>query len=251
MGSIPVIKKNQRRMRTSRGLIILLLLFFISILAMLFFNSSLSEIQSIEIEGAVMTSESDVVQASGLQLEDSFFAFKQEEAEKRIEELEWVSSVNITKQFPGKIHIDVIEHQMVAYELTANQEKLAVLSNGSTLPLSDGMPILDIAVMTGWEQAEDLKRKLAVILAQIPKDLTLMISEIKPIPTSAYPDKIRIYTRSSFEIVTTIDYLPDKLPYVPHMIQDLLARDISEGTLTLLEADTHSPFEKDTSKLDE
>lgn len=249
MGSIPVIKKSRKKVRSSRKLIALLLLFFISILVLLFFNSSLSRIQTIEIHGAVMTQDTAVVQASGLQLQDSFFSINQNEVIERVKQLNWVESANIVKHFPGKIVLEINEHEMVAYELLENNERMAVLSDGSTLPLSDQMPAADITVLTGWHRADELKAELARTLAQIPDELTQFISEIKPIPSAAYPDKIQIYTRSSFEVVTTVEYLPHKLSYLPSMIRDLLARDIVDGTLTLLEADTHSPFEKDSSKL--
>ncbi len=249
MGSMPVIKKPKRNVRSSRKIIVLLMLFFISILVLLFFHSSLSRIQAIEVQGALMTEESEIVQASGLQLQDSFFTINQAEIVHQLEQLEWIKTADVIKHFPGRVVLEVQEHELVAYEILENNEKMAVLSDGSTLPVTDEMPPLDTIVLTGWQHADELKAKLARTLAQIPDELSQLISEIKPFPSAAYPDKIHIYTRSSFEIVTTISYLPKKLPYLPNMIRELLARDITDGTLTLLEADTHSPFEKASSKL--
>lgn len=251
MESIPVIKKSRKRRKSNRKLIFLLLLFFISILVLLFFHSSLSKIQSIEIYGATMTEHADIVQASGIQLNDSFFSFKKSEAITNITKLPWVDSATISKHFPGKVEIEVREHRVVAYELREQDERFALLSDGSTLPLNNHLPVLDIPVITGWEYEEANKKKLASTIAEIPASLLQFISEITPIPTDAYPDKIRIYTRSSFEIVTTIEYLPDKLIYLPSMISDLMKRNITEGVLTLLEADTYAPYQNPTSKLEE
>jgi cell division protein FtsQ len=105
--------------------------------------------------------------------------------------------------------------------------------------------VLDKPILTGWSGSEQLKIKLCQILQSVPASSLTDISEIKPDPSESYPDKIKIYTRSQFEVVTTVGYLQDKLKYLDSYIANLKENKIKTGQLKLLEADTHAPFEQD------
>lgn len=242
MESIPVIKKTRPKSKPNRKLIALLMVFFIILLIVLFFNSTLSRIHSIEISGNELIADEVIGQASGIRVDDSFFSLDLSKIEAKLSELAWVDTAHISRKFPGQVKIEIEERKLVAYELMPDGSKVAVLADGGTLPAEDQLPAKDKIVLTGWESEEKLKHQLAITLADIPPDWLKLISEIRPLPSDSYPDKILLYTRTSFEVVTTVGYLHDKMSYLPNMLQDLYARDITEGRLTLLEADIHSPF---------
>jgi cell division protein FtsQ len=103
--------------------------------------------------------------------------------------------------------------------------------------------MIDKPILRGWDDEDPVKKELTKALAEISPEKLADISEIKPEPSSSYPDKIMIYTRSFFEVVTTVGYLPEKVNYLDDIITGLQEEDITSGRLTLLEADTHIPFE--------
>lgn len=243
---IPVLKENRPKGNTSRKIVIILLLLFIVLLAVLFFRSSVSRISAIEITGNVYTATADLLEESGLREGDQFFGTSATEIIERLKTIKAVSTVTVEKQFPGTIHIKVQEFPTVAYELDTSGVLKAILSNGTSLNVP---PTIGVAVekpiLTQWKPNDPLKAKLSEALAQIPNELTTDISEIIPNPTPSFPDQIRMYTKSQFEVITTISLLTDKVEYLNQVIETE-----RPGKITMLEADTYVPFIPDNPEDD-
>ncbi|MBR2563613.1 MAG: FtsQ-type POTRA domain-containing protein [Paenibacillus sp.] len=235
---IPVLKQNRPKGNTSRKIVIILLLLFIALLAVLFFRSSVSRISAIEITGNVYTTTSELLEKSGLKKGDQFFGTSAAEVIERLKTIKAVSTVTVDKQFPGTILITVKEFATVAYELDSSGVLKAILSNGTSLNVP---PTIGVAVekpiLTQWKSDDPLKAKLSEKLAQIPNELTTDISEIIPTPTPSFPDQIRMYTKSQFEVITTVSLLTDKVEYLNQVIETE-----RPGKITMLEADTYVPF---------
>jgi cell division protein FtsQ len=249
---LPAIREKKVKRSSNRKLLTLLFVFFIIILLVLFFNSSFSRIETIEIRGEHYLSAEEIGQALLIKPQDQFFAVSTKKLELRVKQLKIIESVKVTKNFPGHILIEVNEYPEVAYQITPDGKHGAVLANGSIVQINDQKVLFDKPILTGWSTDDPVKIKLSQVLATIPQEMLDDISEIKPIPSVSYPDKIKLYTRSYFEIITTVEYLPEKLSYLDEMIADLKQRNITTGVLTLLLADTHAPFEmEETDKVDD
>jgi cell division protein FtsQ len=243
--AIPVIRKNHERKRGSRKLMILLLLFFFTVLAILFFQSSISKISMIVIAGNELVSTEAIGQAAGIAVGDRFFADSSSGIKQRIELLKSIQSAKVTKRFPGLVRIQVTEYPRVAFQIGEDGSKQAVLADGSEIPLDSANPIvLDKPLLSGWLSDDPLKAKLCQALGQIQDELLTDISEIRPDPSDSYPDKIKMYTRSKFEVYTTIGYLPDKIKVLGMFIRNLQDRNIKDGIINMLETDNHTPFPK-------
>lgn len=237
MRNVPAKTKS----RNSRRLIFLLILFFITILLLLFFHSSYSRITSIEIRGQIYVSEESIKEASGIELNDHFFLVSPEKIEERIEAIKIIKDSVVTKQFPGRVFIDIEEYPEVAYEITPEGRPEAILANGEAVTLADQSVIIDKPILSGWEDQE-MKRRLTETLANIPDSLLADISEIKPNPSRSYPDKIIMYTRSFFQIETTIEKLPEKIKVYRPIIEDQLEQNVNGGMISLLEIDRFIPY---------
>lgn len=243
---LPVIRSKKVKNRSNRKLRLLLFIFFIIIFVILFINSSFSRIDTIDIRGNQFLTAEEIGQASQIQKGDHFFAVLSKSIERKVKTLEIVESVSVTKKFPGRIIIDVKEYPHVAFQISQDGTKEAILANGLTVPTANLNLVIDKPILTGWEANDPIKIKLSEVLARIPQEQMADISEIKPLPSSAYPDKIKLYTRSYFEVITTVGYLAEKMEYLDHIIADLNSKNINDGELTLLEADTHTPFKSDS-----
>lgn len=152
----------------------------------------------------------------------------------------FVESVKVNKHFPGKIEVFVEEYEAVAYELDAEGEVLASLVNGSSVSLSEMKAVvLEKPLLTGWKdkQALELKAKLTKQLVQIPDSLLADISEIVYDPSASFSDRIRMYTRSGFEVITTVDLLPTKLAYLSGVVETQ-----EPGRITMLKADSYISY---------
>jgi cell division protein FtsQ len=245
---VPPLPKPPGRIRSNKKLLAFLFIFFITVLVILFFQSSLSRISEVQIEGTEIIAQDAVGQASGIKAGDRFFATSARTIEERVKGLPMVQSAAVTKHFPGVVHILVKEYPKVAFQITAEGKKQVVLADGHVFDLpSVGVP-LDRPILSGWADDDPNKVKLCHVLGEISVNALSDISEIKPDQSLAYPDKIKIYTRSQYEVYTTIAYLPDKIDTLPALIADLKENNKNNGIINMLEVDSHAPFETDPNK---
>jgi cell division protein FtsQ len=215
------------------------------VLAILFFQSSISKISMITITGNEMVSTETIGQAAGVAVGDRFFADSSPRIKKRIEALKSIQSAKVTKRFPGLVRIQITEYSRVAFRIGEDGNRRAVLADGSEIPLDPASRlVLDKPLLSGWQADDPMKSKLCKTLGQIDDDLLTDISEIRPDPSESYPDKIKMYTRSKYEVYTTIGYLPDKIKVLGMFIRNLQDRNIKDGMINMLETDNHAPFPK-------
>lgn len=240
---VPAIKPARPKKRTNRKRVILLVVFFVTLLAILFFQSSISKISEIEIAGYEMVSADEIGQASGLVPGDSFFTIKERDVIARIEELKPVKEVTIHKNFPGYVRIEVTEHERVAFTLNAQGEREALLADGTAVSLEGITVPLDRPILSGWEIGDPLMVELCHVLSRIAQPLLDDISEIVPDASQAYEDKIRMYTKSQFEVSTRVALLEDKMQYFNLLVQEIKDQDIHSGVFTLMEQDRFLPVE--------
>lgn len=240
---IPAMREKKAKRSSNAKVVIVLTLFFTTILVILFFNSPFSKIATINIEGTYYADETDVGQALGIVEGDQFFAVSSKELEKRLLQIDTIQHASVSKAFPGKIDIQVQEFSEVGYVLSQTGERFVILANGKEFPISNEQIKYNKPILTGWQADDPVKTELSEMLATIEPTLLDDISEIKPMPSESYPDRIKLYTRSYFEVVTAVQYLADKLSYLDEVISELHSREIYNGVITMLLADTHAPFE--------
>ncbi|MDO7905401.1 FtsQ-type POTRA domain-containing protein [Paenibacillus sp. JX-17] len=242
---LPVLKQDKPKMRTSRKIAFILILLFIVLLAVLFFRSSMSKISEVRIEGSRFYSSEKLLQQSGLHVGEQFFGTSAADVEHRLEKLDSIEKAVVDKQFPGVFEIKVQDYATVAYEISDDGLK-AILANGSSKPVTGSGIAVEKPILTQWGDKPDLKAKLSHILASIPNELTSDISEIIPSPTASFPDRIKMYTRSQFEVITAISLLPNKISYLNQVTQSE-----EPGQITMLKADSYVPFKPQDTAADE
>jgi cell division protein FtsQ len=233
---IPALPKQPevRRRRGGKLLWILSALFAI-VLVFLFFRSSLSRISTIEVTGVSHLKESEVKAALKVVPGDSFFAPSAAQLMKRVETLEPVKTVKVVKKFPGELRVSIEEYPEVAAELNPDGSANVVLANGLALPAAAGiMP--DRPILSGWKDNPN-RKALCEVLGTLDQGMLSDLSEIVPDPSKAYPDRIKLYTRSRFDVVTTVGMLADKIPYLNDIVQNR-----EPGTVVMLDADTYLPY---------
>ncbi|MEJ8304259.1 cell division protein FtsQ/DivIB [Saccharibacillus sacchari] len=229
-------RKPRRKGRWKLWLVLIVLLG--AALSVIFFRSSLSQIQQIEVEGNVYVDRSAVIEAAGLRIGGQFFASSATSVQQRIvSNLNAIESATVEKRFPGKILLRVDEYSPVAYELLEDGSVQALLGSGAEITIRDqGLPA-EKPMLTEWEGKEEEKAKLCRVLASVPDSLLADLSEIMPAPKESYPDGIRIYTRSRFEVYTTVSLLKDRLE-----ILDGITETQSPGLITMLQSNVYVPF---------
>lgn len=235
---IPALKEEAST-RTSRGKRVLLgivLALVVFILIFLFFRSSLSKYSDIRVVGTSYLSEEEVLQALDVKTGDSFFFPKISELKARVSKLEPLESVSISKKFPGVLRVTVSEFPEVAVQLSEDGKVFSVLANGLVLPLREGK-LPDKPILSGWKPKDPNLIALCRILSELQPYMLSDLSEIHPDPSTAYPDRITMFTRSRFQVVTTVSKLSDKISYLSDIVQNR-----EPGKVVMLEADTYLPY---------
>ncbi|TVY09592.1 cell division protein FtsQ/DivIB [Paenibacillus cremeus] len=246
---LPIIKNPspRGRGRSSKKLLTFLFIFFVTLLAVLFFQSSLSKITVIEIQGEELVSEAEIGQAAAVKPGDHFFSVSSSSIEEQVKALKMIESVTVSKHFPGRILIEIKEYPKVAYQIGDGGQIEALLADASVVPITVQGVALDKPILTGWAKDDPLKTKLCLAMASLSPAYFSDISEIKPASSDSYPDKIKMYTRSQFEVQTTIGYLPQKMKNLESYIASLHENKINSGIIKMLEADSHMPFEAESA----
>ncbi|MEK3697818.1 MULTISPECIES: cell division protein FtsQ/DivIB [unclassified Paenibacillus] len=234
---MPLLKEDKPSKRMSRKITIILLLLFIALLAVIFFRSSVSKITAINFQGDKYTSREELLATSGLTIGGQFFAVSGDSVESALTGLKTVQEAAVDKKFPGVINISIKEFPAVAYELDEAGSLEAILSSGAAVSVKDTGIAVEKPILTNWKGDDPYKTKLCQALADIPNELTSDISEIVPSPTLSFPDRIKLYTRSRFEVITAISLLKDKVEYLNQVIENE-----QPGLIKMLEADSYVPF---------
>jgi len=244
--SVPAMKPASPKPKRGGGkLLRLVIVFFITLFIILFFQSSISKISEVRVEGNELVSPDEIIATAGVQNGDNFFTLRTSRVNSKLEAHPFIESAEVTKSFPGVLHVKVKEYRRVAFQLAADGTKEVLLADGSSLPVAGqaaSVP-LDMPILSGWLPDNELKAKLCAALAQVPVQYLSDISEIRPDPSPAYADKIKIYTRSQYEVYTTIEYLPGNIEYLGFLTNELKERGKDSGVITMLEQIRHSPFE--------
>ncbi|BBI34670.1 cell division protein FtsQ/DivIB [Cohnella abietis] len=235
---IPALKREDKvpKTRREKKWLRILIALLIIVLIVLFFRSPLAKFSEIQVTGMVYLTKEEVTKALGVAPGDSFFVPGTGKLKKRVSSLKPIESVKITKKFPSVLRVEVKEYPQVAVQLAADGKVLAILSNGLSLTIPEGH-LLDKPILSGWKPNDPILNALCAVLNELPAYLLADLSEIHPAPSAAYPNRIKLFTRSRFEVVTTVERLPDKITYLSDIVQNR-----EPGKIIMLEADTYLPY---------
>ncbi|BCG60235.1 cell division protein FtsQ/DivIB [Paenibacillus sp. URB8-2] len=240
---LPVLQEDKPKKKRSRKVTAILMLLFIALLGVIFFRSPASRITEIDFRGSKYSTSEELLRQSGLKKGGQFFAVSKSGVEQSLLELKTVQKVTVDKRFPGVVSVQITEFPAVAYELDPSGSLKAILSSGASVSIDESGIAVEKPILTGWKASDPYKAKLCGALAGIPNELTSDISEIVPSPTLSFPDRIKLYTRSHFEVTTAVSLLKDKVEYLNQVIETK-----EPGMITMLEADSYVPFQSDSAQ---
>lgn len=244
--SIPVLKNNKpRKVKTSRKIIFILMFMFLALLSVLYFRSPISRVSDIQFQGNVFTTSEQLLKAGDLQVGDQFFGVSASTLKKKLLDINSIQNITVDKHFPGVIQIQIQEYPTVAYELGEDGSLKAILSSGAKVSVNSSGVAVEKPILTQWNAEDPYRLELSQVLGVIPNQLTSDISEIMPSPTVSFPDRIKLYTRSKFEVITAVSLLKDKVEYLNQVIETE-----EPGLITMLEADSYVPFVSINSESD-
>ncbi|SOB92422.1 cell division protein FtsQ [Ureibacillus xyleni] len=245
---IPTLREKRRK-RTNIKFIVLIILFFLTLFLLLYFQSPYSEIKKIQISGSNLVEDSEYLKQSDLQIGDSMWGFHVGEIEKKIQQQYWVKSVKVKRKWLTTVEIKVDEWQKVAY-ISEDNAFFPMLENGDVFRESNTLEPIDAPLFLQFDD-EKLRKRLLKELAKLEPTVLALISQINATPTSADPYAITLFMNDGYEVRAEITTLAEKLNYYPSIVAQIEhASGYSKGIIDIEVGSYYKSFDDEYTQLD-
>ncbi|WP_018921340.1 cell division protein FtsQ/DivIB [Salsuginibacillus kocurii] len=216
---IPTLKE-QRKKRANRRLILYLSIFFLLILTVVYFQSPLSHISQINVEGNEFADSNEVLQYSSIQENDHLWNADLEEAAARIETLPTVEQAELTRNWPNTVTITIVEDSLMAF-LRQGDRYVPILSNGQLLTDEAVQhPSSEAPVLYNWEDV-DILREFTAELAETGDGIVNRISEIHHIPSEDKPFALELVMNDGLMVHTEIADFAEAMEPYPALVNEI------------------------------
>lgn len=211
--------KEERKQRANRRLIFYLSIFFILLLTVIYFQSPLSDVKNIRIEGNRYVTNEQIIEVSQLNDRTSFWNIDRQKIEENLKSIIEISEVKVKRKFPNTVEINVKEYTRVAY-LTEESKYFPILASGEILEEALSLFPSDAPLLIGFYSENELS-EMAAELSVLPESLIHRISEIYFTPVETDPLRITLYMNDGFQVSSTIRGFSEKIAAYPAIVREL------------------------------
>lgn len=212
--------KQQRRKKANKRLITLLLLFFLLIGFTLYFQSPLSRIKSVTVEGNNLYSTKEIKNLSGLTKKTNIWKVNETSISKNLLTLPEMKSIKVKILLPNSVRIQVKEYKRIAY-LAKEGNFSAVLENGKIIANSNkGQIPVSAPILIGFSNG-DVLDEMIDNLEKLPDEIVNSISEIHHTPKETDKYSITLFMNDGFEVRATLRTFSKKMVHYPSIISQL------------------------------
>ena len=250
---IPTLRERRKK-RTNRKFTLLLVIFLLTLLGLLYFQSPYSHVQTIAVKGANLASSQQYIKESGLQVGQSMWEIRTSNAEEHLQKNTAIEEVTIKRSGLTSVSIDVKEWKKAAYVENENGFDL-LLENGAVLKTNQEIAPLDAPILSNFDNEKTMTRMVNQ-LAKLNGEVLSMISQIESIPTEADPYRIRLFMNDGYEVRAVIPAFAEKMNYYPSIIAQIGETqkgviDIEVGSFFQTFMDVYNPQPKEEELVDE
>lgn len=210
--------KQRRRKKANRRLVFYLSIFFLLICIIIYLQSPLSNIKSIEVTGNIYLSDEEVIQESHLSTDTNIWAVNLQKIEQQISKHPLVQNVVVNKKLPWTIEISLTEHAKVGY-FKEDNDFYPILGNGAILS-SVSQLNGDAPLLIDFKDDEYLIR-MTKELNKLPKTILNLISEVHWKPVKENQNKIYLFMNDGYIVDGTIRNFAEKMQIYPSIVSQL------------------------------
>lgn len=218
--------KEVRKKKANRRLIFYLIVFFLLISVIVYLQSPLSYVKTIDITGNIHVSEKEVIDQSELTSETNIWSVKRKNIQDLLSNNPIIKTAEVKRKLPRTIEISIEEYDRVGYVKNENEFYL-VLGNGNVLSNTTRF-IGDAPIIEGFTE-ESYFENMVTELQELPKSILNLISEVHWRPTEENNNKIILYMNDGFVVDGTIRNFSEKMQIYPSIVAQLEAG--SEGII--------------------
>lgn len=216
---IPKLKQHRKK-KANRRLTFLLSLFLLLILAVVYFQSSLSQVKDIGITGNHLVSDDTILNRVSIEKGMNVWSVDRSQTERELEKIPEISNAEVKLQLPNTVKVVVDEFEKAAY-LINEASFYPILENGDLLDSRDldDLPT-DAPILIGFKEDKVLK-EMVNELKRLPSEINNSISEIvlSPKKTDAY--HITLFMNDGLEVSASIRTFSEKMLHYPSIVSQL------------------------------
>lgn len=211
--------KQERKKKANRRLIFYLSIFFFLISIIVYLQSPLSNVKTIEVTGNSLLTEKELISLSGISTSSNMWSINGRKQSENITKHPAIKDAKVKRTFPRTVSIEVEEHGHIGY---INKEKKVhpVLLNGQVLSSMEVKLHGDAPLLVGFSDEAMLER-MAAELEQVPDPIYDLISEVHWVPTEDNAYKITLYMNDGFTVYGTIRNFAHKIEVYPSIVSQL------------------------------
>ncbi|WP_188205727.1 cell division protein FtsQ/DivIB [Alkalibacillus aidingensis] len=243
---IPQLKQARKR-KANRRFILYLSVILLLVLVIVYMQSPLSHVKSVEVENNGVVSVEQITDLAGIDWDESYWKQNTDEIALNIQEHPEIEQAEVERSWYNSFVISVQEYKRVAYQKDG-ESYYPILQNGELLSeVKLDKPRSDAPLLHGFEDSNYLS-EISEQLASLPDSISLLISEIYWDPDEVNRDRIRFYTVDGQEVVGVISNFASKMEVYPSISAQI--NDDLEGVLHIDVGAYFVPFEDQDMELE-
>ncbi|QKY68962.1 cell division protein FtsQ/DivIB [Lentibacillus sp. CBA3610] len=216
---IPTLKQ-ERKKKANRRLIFYLSIFFFLISIIVYLQSPLSHVRTIEVSGNSFVENDEVIEQSGITKGTNIWTVSESNAKQTINENPVIQDVEVNRQLPWTIEIDVNEFGHVGY-VQQNENYYPVLGNGKVLEELQQNTVSGKAPLLLGFSDEEYLTQMTQELKNLSESILELISEVHWQPSDGNQHKILLYMNDGYIVDGTIRNFADKMSIYPSIVSQL------------------------------
>ncbi|MFC4387315.1 cell division protein FtsQ/DivIB [Gracilibacillus marinus] len=243
---IPQLKK-ERRKKANRKITMYVIVFFLLLFVVIYLQSPLSYVKSIDVEGEVLISEEEIITLSDIDHYTNFWGIQKKDIQEKLEKHPQISEVNMEKKYlTNGIILHIKELNYVGNMQTENG-LVPLLENGNSLTeFSNNSIVRSVPLLVNFDNYPNIER-LAKELNKLPRYIHALISEIQWAPTDTNQQKLILFMTDGYQVEITARSFADLLTSYPSIVNQL--EDGVPGVITIDEAGAvFTPFDSGKSE---
>ncbi|WP_099157996.1 cell division protein FtsQ/DivIB [Virgibacillus ndiopensis] len=212
--------KQARKKKANRRLIFYLSIFFLLIAVIVYLQSPLSHVKTVQVTGNTFVSEKEIIEQSKLLDDTNIWTIDKKEINQAIHKNPVIKSVSLDKKLPWTVEIKIKEYKKVGY-IKKDDRYYPVLGNGQQLDSLEQKTLNgDAPLLLNFTDEKELQN-MTNELKKLPQSILNIISEIHWVPTDENTKKIVLYMNDGFMVDGTIRDFAEKMEVYPSIVAQL------------------------------
>lgn len=212
--------KEARKKKANRRLVFYMTIFFFLISIIVYLQSPLSDVKTVEINNNSFISDEEILELSGLDGKVNIWSIETDQIKDELEKNPVIDEVTVERILPQTVRISVQEKKIIGF---VEEDSLfyPVLENGELLMNQSSNSFTGEApLLIGFHDKTYLEN-LSSELGKLPEDILGLISEIFWKPEEGNNNNILLYMNEGFIVKGSIRGLAEGMNVYPSVVAQL------------------------------